>query len=231
MGAEVKRSPGATYWAEWHYTPDEWQRFDVLEQHHTWRLAAQQVGLGVAVGLLACFILGFSGFSHPLSQESASIGRWLIAWMFSLGLVAGLWQARREYRFGQSLRSERWQGPHEVRISPEAIRMGAIVMNYFPRELVSVTLHASQPAVLRFTSLKAKRSLSARRYTLWVPVPAGHEAEAAALAERFRREVIGKDRIYWDTPRAPQPPPRPRSAAHPTRPLPPHAIARKPKKP
>ena len=74
-----------------------------------------------------------------------------------------------------------------------------MVMNYFPRELVHVTLHASHPAVLRFTSLKAKRTLSARRYTLWVPVPAGHEDEAAALAERFRREVIGKDRVYAGT--------------------------------
>ncbi len=150
--------------------------------------------------------------------------------MFSLGLVAGLWQARREYRFGQSLRSERWQGSHEVRISPEAIRIGAMVMNYFPRELVSVILRPSQPTVLQFTTLTAKRTLSARCYTLWVPVPAGHEAEAAALVERFRREVIGKDRVYWDTPRAPQPPRSP-AAAHPTQPLPPRAIARKPKKP
>jgi len=54
--------------------------------------------------------------------------------------------------------------------------------------------------VLQFATSFAKRSLLARRYQLWVPVPAGHEVEAAALAERFRREVIGKDRVYGGTP-------------------------------
>ncbi len=54
--------------------------------------------------------------------------------------------------------------------------------------------------MLQFSTSFAKRSLLARRYQLWVPVPTGYEAEATALAERFRREVIGKDRVYWDTP-------------------------------
>ncbi len=55
MGAILKRSPDATYWAVWQYTEEEWQRFDALERWHTWRLAAQQVGLGAAVGLVGCF--------------------------------------------------------------------------------------------------------------------------------------------------------------------------------
>ncbi len=217
MGAEVKRSPGATYWANWQYTPDEWRHFDKLEWRHTWWLAGQQLGIGVALGLVICISGGVFGVFRHYNEAEWSIMLWALACLFGFILLFGMWFAWREYSFGQTLQTGRRQGPRAVCISPNIVQIGAgkslLIRGYPPRELVSVTLRRAQPALLQFTTLTAKRTPSARRYTLWVPVPTGHEAEAAALAERFRREVIGKDRVYWDTPRAPQPPPPP--AGHP----------------
>ncbi len=210
MGAEVKRSPGATYWAAWQYTEEEWQRFDQLERRHTWWLAGQQVGIGVALGLVFCISGWVFGIFRHYTEAEWSIMLWALACLFGFILLFGMWFAWREYRFGQTRQRGRRQGPRAVRISPDTVQIGAgkssLIAGYPPRELVSVTLRLSQPAVLQFATIAAKRTLSEWRYDIWVPVPAGHEAEAAALAARFRREVIGKDRIYWDTPRAPPPP-------------------------
>jgi len=204
MGSAVKHRPDATYWVDWQFTPDEWRRFDELERRHTWRLAAQQVGVCLAVSSWGCLILAFWGVSHRSNPESLSIVLWLSAWSYTLGLLFGLWRVWREHSFGQTLQMKRHQGPRIVRINPDTIQIGAmkipLIRDYDPRKLVSVTVRSSQPAVLQFATSFAKRSLLARRYQLWVPVPAGHEVEAAALAERFRREVIGKDRVYGGTP-------------------------------
>lgn len=218
MGAEVKRSPGATYWADWQYTEEEWQRFDQLEWRHTWRLVGQQLGLWIAMDLGICILEGFFGFSKNPSPESIATGWWVLAYLFSFILLIGLWRARKVYRFGQVLHMARRQSPRRIRISPATVMIGEIEVDLLDShllELRSVTLLAIQPAVLQFITLFAKRTRFARQYEIWVPVPAGHETEAAALAERFRREVIGKDRVYWGTPShtPPPPPPRPNKAA------------------
>ncbi|MDQ2806604.1 MAG: hypothetical protein M3Z04_06755, partial [Chloroflexota bacterium] len=181
MGADIKRSPGATYWADWQYTPDEWQHFNQLEQRHTWRLAAQQIGLGVTVALPLGIVEGFFGFSNNDSQNSIVIGLGVLSCFFGFMLLMGLGRALRKYSFGQELQIARRQGSRAIRISPKAICMGSreflLIGGYKPRELVSVTLRLSQPAVLQFATIAAKRTLSEWRYDIWVPVPAGHEAE------------------------------------------------------
>ncbi len=204
-------APPAAPWAHWDYSPEEWQQLDHLD----WG-AAQHKMLLRALPLVVPF-LGLCGLLASILLEKLSVDDFLFA--LSLLVLVLLFVALSIpfglaiHPFLQALRrhSARQNGPRSVTIGPAS---RAPVVNqglwqagfYIPLQqfmvidLKDATLSPGMPYVVqlrrRFRSSKSTHTSGEINITppwsdtLFIPVPFGHKAEAAALVERFRRETI-----------------------------------------
>lgn len=179
-------------WVRWSYTPDEWRRFDESE----WTSAQlQTVGvLGIAAFWFFLILLLSRTAAAPVSNSG-----------FTMLLVTApfLCYAAFAYHRSYQLHTARQRGKPEIGIGPAAIVQpgGWLALNGITYQIVGpaalnppmhtlrkVQVHPQDPTLLQF------RGQGWRNWptVVSIPIPLGHETEAALLIERFQREILSR---------------------------------------
>jgi hypothetical protein len=172
-------------WVHWTYTPEEWAAFnqdDVEQRQSSWR--TNLIGYGVVFVL----ILGFCAWFSFGRDWDESAGVRLFFTIFTPVVVVGgaLLLTRQEANLGQLLYRARQRGPREITIGPTGLREGRTFFAWRTgmSRLTHVRLDPGDPPVLVFRTTRPV-SGTPIDYEVRVPVPAGREAEARQVVERF----------------------------------------------
>jgi hypothetical protein len=184
-------------WVCWTYGAEEWQRFDetMWEQslHHVRKLALWGVALIVLVELGS-----IAAVTHP-NPSLLEFTFPLLA--LAVATASVILFVRRFYLMASTAHLTRQHGPREICIGPLAVfQPGQVVplAEYGGDEMVNglsvlddVRVITDAPAQICFIG----RNLLGLKgvgppITVKVPVPAGREAEAARLAQRFHAEIL-----------------------------------------
>jgi hypothetical protein len=181
-------------WVRWTYTEAEWQAFnqgDEAQRQSSWR--TNLAGYGVVFVL----ILGFCAWFSFGRDWNESVGVRLFFTIFTPVVVVGmaLYLTRQEASLGQMLARARQRGPREITIGPTGLREGR---TFFPwraglSRLTHVRLDPGLPPVLIFRTTRPVNGTPID-YEIRVPVPAGHEAEAPQMVDRFVQLLAQPDR-------------------------------------
>jgi hypothetical protein len=172
-------------WVRWTYTRQEWRAFnqdDEEQWRRSWRANV------VAYSLVFVLILGFCAWISFARDWNEGIEVRLFFTIFTPVVVVGmaLYLTRQNVHLGQLLATARWRGPRKVTIGPRGLREG---YTFFPwqagtRRLTHVRLDPGPPPVLFFRTTRPVNGTPVD-YEIRVPVPAGHEADAQQVVERF----------------------------------------------
>lgn len=159
------------YWVHWTYAPQEWARFAQAERAESRRSARRLLRLGVLLGAGgAAFLLLFNWAEGGLSSAQLA-GAIALSGGGPLAVLAAV--ALMVERQGAAVYRRRCRGRAEAMIGPRGARVQGD--SVFP--WTGVPQVEEEPGLLVFRSPEGAG--------LRVPVPAGREAEAAALAQRF----------------------------------------------
>ncbi len=179
------------WWVDWHYTEEEWQRWRAADWARTrhiyrrWQLVELAVWGFLAAVMFILFLTGSFATSWPFLL--------LLTWVLGVGLGANwIFWLCGPYAKAKRLYTLRQQGPREIAITPLwlwQVGEGTPLMRA-DRVLNGVYLRGEHPAVLTFRLADMLRRSTI--YEVRVPVPAGGEADAHQLVERFRQEIIHK---------------------------------------
>lgn len=186
-------------WAHWEYSADEWALFDKIDWGKASRKLWRVIGLCALVDFLIVGVLSWVFLiAQPFTSDNLPI---VIIPAFlllipSILLIAFYGSADSEAKKRRKARQNQAQ-PHKVTFSEKGVWEAG---TYFPLNEIFVDLKdvklTSQPTVLHFkienTSIGSNSQASFD--TLRVLVPRGHEAEAAQLMQRFRTEVIERQK-------------------------------------
>lgn len=184
-------------WVHWEYSPEEWAFFEQVD----WK--RQRLTCWVKAGVCAASVIAAI---LPWFLFSLRTNAGLIASLFLPGLVCCcplliLWAlSLPPYREARERHRARQKSAHTVTISRQGIwEAGTFFpLEKWPESSIKKVSAAGSPPVLQFR-LRMERwrlnrpSGKVSTYmlmTLHVPVPRGHEDEAAHLVQRFRAEVI-----------------------------------------
>ncbi|HMA36198.1 MAG TPA: hypothetical protein VKY74_17210 [Chloroflexia bacterium] len=194
-------------WTTWHYTPDEWRRFDAQE----WNDVRQDIRkMFLSYGVLGLgAILAFSIEGFVQSHDGIAVCLFLPVASGVCMLIVALIGA---IRFDQAKQrhTARQIGPPAITIMRDGLYEAGL---YIPlrgdlnpmigRELrlldVSVSTAAVSLLKFRLCELGMRNN---RSYEVRIPIPQNREAEAGALVDRFKREIIDRK----NPPRAVPPP-------------------------
>lgn len=172
-------------WVHWTYTPEEWQGFNQTDEEQRQRSWGSSVA---AYGVAFFLILGFCAWFSFGRDWNEGVGVRLFFTIATPVVMVGgaLLLTRREADLGRLLARARQRGPREITIGPKGIREGR---TFFPwrsglSRLTHVRLDPGYPPVLLFRTTRPVNGTPID-YEIRVPVPAGHEAEAQAVVERF----------------------------------------------
>ncbi len=162
----MRRVAGGDYLVHWTYTQAEWERFT----EESWRRALRLDGWAVGGFALVLFILAIASGSEQL----------LLMALIVVGVLA-LVVFGRDYRLYAQRRK---QGAGEVLIGRGGILRPEGFLSLAGLESVKL-----EYGIIRFRcrSRTYQQGASGTRYTTYdVPVPSGHEAEAAHLVALFQ---------------------------------------------
>jgi hypothetical protein len=173
-------------WVHWTYTEEEWQAFNVADEAQ--RQSGGRTNLA-AYGVAFLLILGFCAWFSFGRDWNETVGVRLFFTIATPVVMVGgaLLLTRQEAHLGQLLYRARQRGPREITIGPTGISEGR---TFFPwRAGVSRLTHVrldstSAPPALVFRTTRPV-SGTPIDYEFRVPVPAGREAEAQQVVERF----------------------------------------------
>ncbi len=172
-------------WVHWTYTEEEWQAFNVADEEQ--RQSGWRTNLA-AYGVAFVLILGFCAWFSFGRDWNVRVGVRLFFTIVTPVVVIGgaLLLTRQEAHLGQLLYRARQRGPREITIGPTGLREGR---TFFPwragaSRLTHVRLESGPPSVLIFRTTRPV-SGTPIDYEFRVPIPAGREAEARQVVERF----------------------------------------------
>lgn len=186
---------GDTDWAVWEFSEPQWRRFLAVEALRLLLLLGRNVLVVLVVLAIAC---GFFGVTSALFAVLRGLPREWPVWGPVAIAVIGAYLAWRLVPLAR--------GPHQVRISPQRVIAGArhTSLQEGTQELRGVRLLTGRPARVVFRTHSVSERFSGetpfyglyetlftpvtqalRQRTIVVPVPAGREAEAAALVRQF----------------------------------------------
>jgi hypothetical protein len=160
--------------ARWTYTAAEWHAFAPGE---TRRLASSKGTLLKIMGaimLIAVVVMAFLNRGATVILGCILFGTWLLCW----AIVRV--QVRRQSKLAQA-------PPPEVRISAHALLLGdqLHVWSGWGNRLEKCDLDKNEPPQIAITYSTPGGRGSRPTQTVCVPIPAGREAEAAALVQRL----------------------------------------------
>jgi hypothetical protein len=183
-------------WMRWEYSPEEWALFERVDWRPVnlrfWLLACLSLLFLPDIGLL---ILSSTSGTYPLMALSiVLIFVWIpILILFAISIdIYG--EARKRHRIRQ-------QEKHAYKVTFDSKGVWEAGV-YFPLNDLLFSLDkvsmTSKPPVIHFsqTRYSGKRT-TPHSYPLHIPVPGGHEQEAADLVQRFRTEVIQAREQAW----------------------------------
>ena len=180
---DFERLLAGGHWVHWRLGPGERERFVAQEGERTRREADSYVPYAAGFAVLGALVVGVAG-------GSLTAGLLGLAGFGAVGLLVVattyLWGGARERRGARDL--------DDVYLGDLGIyQLGRYTpVRGFNVFLTAVEARPGAPAVLAFT-IGSRTRYGTRTTEVRVAVPAGREAEAATLAERFRRE-FGLDR-------------------------------------
>ncbi|WP_344617629.1 hypothetical protein [Dactylosporangium salmoneum] len=180
---DLDRMLAGQAWAHWRYDEADWRAANEAEARRDRRSAHGAAWMALVVGLviLGAGLLGVPGL---VSVGAMITGLYLV--LIAVVAVAGTGPAARRATTG------------EIFVSPLGVyrRPGGYVMLFAVGVgLVAVELVEGDVLVIRFIVQVVNRFGTRRLETAAeVAVPRGHEAEARALVERFRTEVLAETR-------------------------------------
>ena len=206
-GRAVRAAAQESTWVCWHYSSEEWWQFD----RSAWQYSIRRMRTVVLWGCLLVLILGWGSFSmtqhpHPAWWEFAFVG-------VAVTIAAAVVQifVREMYVGSKAAQHARHMGPREICIGPVAVVQPGQTLpltgysvevppNFWDSlkggidVLQNVAIQAGAPAKVIFYGrrIHAKGGL-AWQITVDVPIPAGHEAEAAQLVQRFHTTILSGD--------------------------------------
>jgi len=203
-GRAVRAAALESTWVCWHYTPDEWQQFD----RSTWQYSIRRMRTVALWGCLFVLTLGWGSFSmtqhpHPAWWEFAFVG---VALTVAITVVRN--SVREMYVGSKAAQHARHMGPCEICIGPlVVVQPGQIIplAGYSvdgPPDfwdwlkggidvLQNVAIQEGSPAKVIFYG----RRMHGKGGLAWqikvdVPIPTGHETEAAQLVQRFHTTIL-----------------------------------------
>jgi hypothetical protein len=183
-------------WMRWEYSPEEWALFERVD----WRPANLRFWLLASLSLLflpdiGMLIWSSSSGTYPLLFLSIVL---LLAWTPILILFAISIDTYADARKRHRIRQQEKPAQNVTFDHKGLWEAGAYIpINdlLFSLERVSMT---SEPPTIHFSrTCYAGRRTTPHSYPLHIPVPGGHEQEAANLVERFRIEVIQAREQAW----------------------------------
>lgn len=170
-------------WAHWDYSPEEWAVFDRVD----WQNVRLRYWLP-NLALLLCISIPGTVFFNVLTPGFIVFGLIVVAVVFLVRAYA-YGQARLRHRARQNQSQ-----PQRVTFSRDGVWEAG---TYFPFMSLQSVRMTSQPAVLhlrRKHHVYSTQGNGTNQYdTLHVPVPRGHEEEAARLMERFHAMIIERN--------------------------------------
>ncbi|MDQ2809367.1 MAG: Bax inhibitor-1 family protein [Chloroflexota bacterium] len=194
-------------WACWEFSPQDWDNLGDETLPWTKRESGMDRYSLVMTGIIfTAFALLVIVFPWPhITEAGYDFSHWGPALIRGVVLlVAALWLVGRRLERRDSYRAFQQQ-PHSVVITPLQAQWGSSWCRLFdyPFYCTQVTLDGrNSRSWLTFTLYNEERRNRRRAVTIWAaPVPTGYEAEAAALAARFEKEIL-----QWNPPQAPHPP-------------------------
>jgi hypothetical protein len=190
----------APEWVHWDYSAAEWQQWIDEEWQRTWkptrRVAALCVGSLVLVLALHGILLATR--HAPLQTLSSTIDPWYMLliggaayfglWWTPLCILAAVFTRLGPYQDARHWRAVRERGPRTIRIGPMAFwqaGQGMPLLTY-DWELGAAWLTQETPAhpqlVLQLVHPRRRTPV----YQFRLPVPVGHEAEAAQVVNEVQ---------------------------------------------
>ncbi len=186
---DVSRVRAGEIWARWRYDTSTAARLVAKERSRSRTSARQTAWSGLLAGIVAGVSAGYGAGSVTIGAIVGSLCGGLLL------LLAAVWYLR-------SRREEGNPSDHlgEVVIGPGGLDIGGryASLRGAKVQVLGVEVRPGEPSVLRFELLRERRTTAddwwefSHRY--WaktyeeVAIPAGREAEAGALVDRFRRE-------------------------------------------
>jgi hypothetical protein len=192
-------------WVRWQYTETEWQGWITWDWQRAWAPIRRVIMLCTRglVLVAVCTALLFATGHTPFQTLDSTVDPWyimLIGIIASFGLVwspifiiAGVLTQLGAYQQARQWRAVRQQGPHEIIIGPTTVWQAGQEIRLLTHrwELGAVWLERATPE----QTVLALRLVHPRQHTvlydLWLPVPAGHEAEAEELVQQLRSRILG----------------------------------------
>ena len=186
---DVSRVRAGEIWARWRYDAPTAERLGAKERSRSRTAARQTAWSGLLAGVVAGVSGGYGAGSVMIGAVLGSLCSGLLL------LLAAVWYLR-------SRREEGNPSKHlgEVVFGPGGLDIGGryASLRGAKVQVLNVELRPGQPSVLRFELQRKRRTTAddwwefSHRY--WaktyeeVAIPAGREAEAGELVNRFRRE-------------------------------------------
>ena len=175
---DMRRLLAGEHWARWRYEPAEWERFAA----HEWARTRREARFGgIASRILAIVIAVFAA----LVGGSGSVALLAAGLVLAVGLVVSL----GIYLAGRARYARRGREVGDVTVGPLGVHHPGryAPLAGFNLRLAAVRVEPGTPSVLHLVT-KSWSQYGARTQETRVPIPHGREADAEALAARFRAE-------------------------------------------
>ncbi|HEV2236789.1 MAG TPA: hypothetical protein VGR57_09040 [Ktedonobacterales bacterium] len=174
------------YLVRWRYTRGEWSRFVLRERALTIRLAF--IFLPLTLAFVALLVLLRQATDAPLrSLLDGSIAFFLLAAVAFLGGLLYAFAGRRAYLRRAQLAGDTYVSRAGI-LYPDRYRS----LRALGAHVAAVAVMPGTPTQLRITlrlgrtgRLLALLGTAPTQWDVWVPVPVGHEAEAATVAAQL----------------------------------------------
>jgi hypothetical protein len=195
----------APEWVHWHYSEAEWQQWVAAEWQRLWHPIRRIMMLYISsiLTVVVCHGILLASGHAPLQAISSTTDPWYMLiigglayfglWWTPLFSVAMLITQPPRYRQARQWRTIREQGARVIRIGPTAVWQAGqetpLVTNRWELGTAWLTtVRAGQhQLVLGLVEPRQRTPM----YHLWLPVPAGHEAEAEQLVLQLRALISG----------------------------------------
>lgn len=183
-------------WMRWEYSPEEWALFERID----WQPVNLAFWLLASLSLLLCSDVGIVIWSSLAGNYPVFALSILLIWVWTLVIVVftssvyNYNEARKRHR----MRQRQGQSQKVTFDSKGLWEAGAYFpLNDYPFVLKRVSM-TSKPPALHFRRTRSSGGKTRpRSATFHIPVPGGHEQEAADLVQRFHSEVIQAREQVW----------------------------------